>query len=182
MPAEYADFDCPECGERVYDNRESKRNPRAPDFKCSNKDCEYVKWPPRNGGSKSRGNQQDGRARSGFTTRKSDAEADSNRSGSAATTPRVAGNDDRSNRIERQHSQEMALRYFALDGSGDMPETKKLRDMISWFQRDIGKSPARTPTQCVEDPDNRDHIPDPEPPSDEPENALLNDDDNEPPF
>ena len=31
----------------MWDNRESKRNPRAPDFKCKNRDCDGVIWPPR---------------------------------------------------------------------------------------------------------------------------------------
>jgi hypothetical protein len=53
------------------------------------------------------------------------------------------GNDDRSNRIERQHSQEMALRYFALSANGQVPDTKKLTEMISWFQRDVGRSPEK---------------------------------------
>lgn len=51
-----------------------------------------------------------------------------------------AGSDDRSSRIERQHSQEMSLRYFAL--SGIKPDTTQLREMTSWFQRDIGNVPA----------------------------------------
>lgn len=32
--------ECPECGSRVWDNRGNKRNPKAPDFKCSNADCQ----------------------------------------------------------------------------------------------------------------------------------------------
>ena len=53
------------------------------------------------------------------------------------------GNDNRSNRIERQHSQEMALRYFGLSANGQVPDTKKLTEMISWFQRDVGRSPEK---------------------------------------
>ena len=48
-------------------------------------------------------------------------------------------NDDRSNRIERQHSQEMAIRYAAY--SGLKLKTDELRSLIDWFQRDIGRSP-----------------------------------------
>ena len=40
----------------MWDDRTSKRNPRAPDFKCKNKPkerggpgCEGVIWPPRDG-------------------------------------------------------------------------------------------------------------------------------------
>ena len=49
--------------------------------------------------------------------------------------------DERSARIERQHSQEMALRYFAL--KNEVPTTEGLREMTSWFQRDIGRSPEK---------------------------------------
>ena len=47
---------CPVCGGAMWDDRLSKRNPRAPDFKCRNKPkerggpgCEGVIWPPRDG-------------------------------------------------------------------------------------------------------------------------------------
>ncbi len=47
---------CPLCGGPMWDDRTSKRNPRAPDFKCRNKPkerggpgCEGVIWPPRDG-------------------------------------------------------------------------------------------------------------------------------------
>lgn len=51
------------------------------------------------------------------------------------------GNDDRSNRIERQHSQEMAIRYAAY--SGLKLKTDELRSLIDWFQRDIGRLPEK---------------------------------------
>lgn len=37
---------CPKCGGRMWDNRLSKRNPKAPDFKCRDKSCDGVVWPP----------------------------------------------------------------------------------------------------------------------------------------
>lgn len=47
---------CPICGGAMWDDRISKRNPRAPDFKCRNKPrerggpgCEGVIWPARDG-------------------------------------------------------------------------------------------------------------------------------------
>jgi hypothetical protein len=47
---------CPVCGGKMWDDRQSKRNPRAPDFKCRNKPkvmggpgCPGVIWPPREG-------------------------------------------------------------------------------------------------------------------------------------
>ena len=36
---------CPKCGGRMWDNRASKRNPRAPDFKCRQRFCDGVLWP-----------------------------------------------------------------------------------------------------------------------------------------
>lgn len=39
---------CPKCGGRMWDNRLTKRNPKAPDFKCRNRSCDGVIWPPRN--------------------------------------------------------------------------------------------------------------------------------------
>lgn len=49
--------------------------------------------------------------------------------------------DPRQHQIMRQHSQEMALRYFALNGT--VPSTTQLRDMTSWFQRDINHQPIK---------------------------------------
>jgi len=39
--------DCPKCGGRMWDNRLSKRNPKAPDFKCRSRSCDGVVWPAR---------------------------------------------------------------------------------------------------------------------------------------
>lgn len=36
---------CPKCGGRMWDNRATKRNPRAPDFKCRDRSCDGVIWP-----------------------------------------------------------------------------------------------------------------------------------------
>ena len=57
------------------------------------------------------------------------------------------GNDDRSNRIERQHSQEMAVRWITLLTTlgvlkpEDISTPKKLRECIDFFQRDISRQP-----------------------------------------
>jgi hypothetical protein len=40
---------CPKCGGRMWDNRLSKRNPKAPDYKCRNRSCDGVVWPPKAG-------------------------------------------------------------------------------------------------------------------------------------
>jgi hypothetical protein len=42
---------CPKCQGEMWDNRASKRNPRAPDFKCKTSGCEGVIWPPREAGA-----------------------------------------------------------------------------------------------------------------------------------
>lgn len=36
--------DCPECSGPMWDNREKKTNPKAPDFKCRDKGCTGVIW------------------------------------------------------------------------------------------------------------------------------------------
>ena len=36
---------CPKCSGWMWDNRASKRNPKAPDFKCRNRACDGVLWP-----------------------------------------------------------------------------------------------------------------------------------------
>ena len=38
---------CPKCQGPMWDNRVGKRNPKAPDFKCKDKECDGVIWPPR---------------------------------------------------------------------------------------------------------------------------------------
>lgn len=42
-----AGVSCPKCGGRVWDNRATKKNPKAPDFKCRDRSCDGVIWPPR---------------------------------------------------------------------------------------------------------------------------------------
>jgi hypothetical protein len=38
---------CPKCGGRMWDNRLTKRNPKAPDYKCRDRSCDGVIWPTR---------------------------------------------------------------------------------------------------------------------------------------
>lgn len=38
---------CPSCNGAMWDNRLTKRNPKAPDFKCRNRSCDGVVWPAR---------------------------------------------------------------------------------------------------------------------------------------
>lgn len=39
-----AQENCPKCEGAMWDNRESKRNPKAPDYKCKNKSCDGAVW------------------------------------------------------------------------------------------------------------------------------------------
>ena len=48
---------CPKCGGRMWDNRLSKRNPKAPDYKCRSRSCDGVVWPSR--GSSARNDSGD---------------------------------------------------------------------------------------------------------------------------
>jgi hypothetical protein len=42
---------CPKCEGPMWDNRATKRNPKAPDFKCRDRDCDGAIWPPKEGKS-----------------------------------------------------------------------------------------------------------------------------------
>lgn len=39
--------DCPECSGPMWDNRENKRNPKGPDYKCKDRDCGKAIWIPK---------------------------------------------------------------------------------------------------------------------------------------
>lgn len=39
-----AQENCPKCEGAMWDNRESKRNPKAPDYKCKDKSCDGAVW------------------------------------------------------------------------------------------------------------------------------------------
>lgn len=34
---------CPKCGSSMWDNREGKKNPKAPDWRCKNKECKETR-------------------------------------------------------------------------------------------------------------------------------------------
>lgn len=75
---------------------------------------------------------------------------------SSGTAPKTSGNgwDERSHRIERQHSQSAAIDWFKLKAqiaamTGEvikMPTTLELREMTSWLQRDISHSCEKVET------------------------------------
>jgi hypothetical protein len=46
-PRASAEPECPTCGGRMWDNRLTKRNPKAPDYKCRDRSCDGVIWPPK---------------------------------------------------------------------------------------------------------------------------------------
>lgn len=48
---------CEQCGGEMYDNRQDKKTPRSPDYRCKDQDCGHAVWltpPPRRKG----GNRQ----------------------------------------------------------------------------------------------------------------------------
>ena len=47
LPASADKPGCPKCGGPMWDNRLSKRNAKAPDFKCRDRSCTGVIWPNR---------------------------------------------------------------------------------------------------------------------------------------
>lgn len=51
---------CPKCGGRTWDNRLTKRNPKAPDYKCRDRNCDGVVWPARQNGAGSDSEQGEG--------------------------------------------------------------------------------------------------------------------------
>lgn len=57
---------------------------------------------------------------------------------------------EREPRIQRQHSQEMALRYFAVVGGG-IPDFNALTKAIDWFQNDIERVPGNETAKPVEE-------------------------------
>jgi hypothetical protein len=50
---------CPKCGGRMWDNRLTKRNPKAPDYKCQNRSCDGVIWPPKSAAAAPAGDAKD---------------------------------------------------------------------------------------------------------------------------
>lgn len=35
---------CPQCGSDMWDNRQTKKNPKQPDYKCKDKACAHAIW------------------------------------------------------------------------------------------------------------------------------------------
>lgn len=51
MTAAATDVQCPKCGGAMWDNRATKTNPKAPDYKCRDRTCDGVIWPPKPSGA-----------------------------------------------------------------------------------------------------------------------------------
>src|SRR2546430_8043270 len=102
---------CPKCkNAEMWDNRPKKASgdfkPSSPDFKCKDSECGHVIWPPK-----------DGQPMRSVPIEQA----------KSVPSPSDNGWQDRSSHIERQHSQEMALRYFAI--ANTIPTTTQLREM-----------------------------------------------------
>src|ERR1041385_7141678 len=50
-------MNCPVCEGPMYDNRETKRNPKQPDYKCKDKNCGKAIWLTPKGGNAPQGSQ-----------------------------------------------------------------------------------------------------------------------------
>lgn len=53
---------CPKCGGRMWDNRLTKRNAKAPDYRCRNRGCDGVIWPSQSATAENDGHDTDAAA------------------------------------------------------------------------------------------------------------------------
>jgi hypothetical protein len=120
-------MNCPKCNGEMWDNRQKKTNPKAPDYKCKDVECDGLIWPPKKVEQK-------------FSGR----------------------NDDQ---IIRQHSQEMALRYFEAKAKKDFTPEELIK-LINFFEKDA-KGAVK-----VKEPEP---IPEPEPTPEPEEEIDIND-------
>src|SRR6516164_8675999 len=93
---------CPVCGGEMWDNREGKRNPKAPDFKCKDKDCDGVIWPPKKGDEFDQRSAGERREKSAYQKARAEMQQP------------VNSLDERQRAIIRQHSQSMAIEVLKL--------------------------------------------------------------------
>jgi hypothetical protein len=134
-------MNCPVCEGEMWDNRAKKTNPKAPDFRCKDKNCEGVIWPPKG------------------------------RSGSHANAPgspppaRFNGSslDERQRAIIRQHSQSMALEVLKLKQMLNQLEIvdlspAKLRILADYFDNDVLQKPEPKPHKSMEIHENESSV------------------------
>ena|SRR5216117_353346 len=142
-------MNCPKCEGPMWDNRAKKRNPKAPDFRCKDENCDGVIWPPKGEETESAPKR---------TWRRTD------------TGWQAAGNglDERQRAIIRQHSQSMALEVLKLKQAlneltiVDLTPAK-LRMLADYFDDDvIGPRKPHKPVEITEpilDEDEIDEVP-----------------------
>jgi hypothetical protein len=111
----------------MWDNRFTKKNPKAPDFKCKDKGCDGVIWPPKEGE---------------FQQVKKIMEQPVAIT-HAVTRPTLL--DERQRAIIRQHSQSMALEVLKLkvtlsELTIDDLTPAKLRSLADYFDADVLKT------------------------------------------
>ena len=115
-----AEVTCPICHGPTWDNRATKQNPKAPDYKCRNKECSGAIWPPKTGEFQK-------------------AKAIMSES-QVVTRPTLL--DERQRAIIRQHSQSMALEVLKLKVTlneltiEDLTPAK-LRSLADYFDADV---------------------------------------------
>lgn len=104
-------MNCPKCGGEMYDNRSTKTNPSQPDYKCKS-----------------------------YKTTGCDGVIWPPRNKAPETSYAPVDQTERSRRIERQHSQEMALRYWAIyaqNNSEFVIDPVCVKELTDWFQSDL---------------------------------------------
>ena len=163
----YIKKECPICEGEMWDNRNRKKG-NQPDFKCKDKECDGAIWLDKEEGSddRPRNTRSNGAAKSnGAKSNGAELSKDD------YYTRKDARDIQGQARQGRAHSQEMALRYYAL--AGTKPKNWKEFDaIVSRFDRDLNKSAAATQPAPAPKPE-----PEPEPAAtataDEEEGLIL---------
>ncbi len=133
-------MNCPQCSGSMS----PKQTPKGQVFECNqdNGTCLNAKGYPNSVWPKRGATQNAPQSTPAFTQR----------------TASGGGSDDRSNRIERQHSQHMAILTVGVLASNGMISTPeemkaKLKELTDYYQRDVGRTAtATTTTQPEADP------------------------------
>jgi hypothetical protein len=123
-------MECQKCGGDMWDNRVGKKNPKAPDYKCKDKNCDGVIWPP-----KGRKTATDAQPSSPVPRQQAVNGGGGTMSKDDYWTRREERDIVAGERQNRCHAQDMALRYLELKGTKEVPN-KELVALIDWWQRD----------------------------------------------
>jgi predicted nucleic acid-binding Zn-ribbon protein len=120
------DKQCPKCGGEMWDNRAKKASgqfsSKSPDFSCKDKVCRGAIWPEK-------------APNKDYPV--SEAEAPDSPWSPLEAKARA---DARSSRIERQHSQDMAIQMAGLIGLGEGDALVAIKELTDWFQADLENS------------------------------------------